>query len=374
MYTTEQLLDITSRFFIKGNVEDISPLGPGFINDTFIVNTSKGIRYILQRKNHMVFPDVPSMMHNIELITSHLKAKVEAEGGDPSREVLTLTRRTESSLTESEKELPHNELYYKDENGNFWAMCLYIEGSVTYEKADTPELAYKGGEGIGKFQSQLADFTTPLSETIKGFHNIRWRFQQWDESIERNAAGRVASLEEEISWISSRRDKMLRFWSLVEDGTIPMRVTHNDTKISNILFDSEGEVLCVIDLDTCMSSTSLNDFGDAIRSYTNTGAEDDRDLSKVSMSIDMFKAYTQGYLSQRRGTLTKAELDHLAFAGLYITFEQVLRFLMDYIDGDTYYKINSPDHNLIRTHAQYKLLQSMEEQFDLMKQIVDDYK
>ena len=249
-------------------------------------------------------------------------------------------------------------------------MCIFIEGSVTYEKADTPALCFKGGQGIGRFQAYLADFTTPLTETIKGFHNIRWRFQQWDEALKRDAAGRVASLADEISWIASRKKQMLDFWSLIEDGTIPTRVTHNDTKISNILFDRNGDVLCVIDLDTCMSSTSLNDFGDAIRSYTNTGAEDDRDLSKVGISLEMFKAYTQGYLSERKATLCNSELDYLAFSARYITFEQVLRFLMDYIDGDVYYKIKSPDQNLVRTHAQYKLLQSMEENYEEMVRIV----
>ena len=166
---------------------------------------------------------------------------------------------------------------------------------------------------------------------------------------------------------------MLAFWSLVEDGTIPTRVTHNDTKISNILFDSStDQVLCAIDLDTVMSSTSLNDFGDAIRSYTNTGAEDDKDLSRVSMNIEMFRAYAEGYLSERKDTLTQSEIDWLAFSGLYITFEQVLRFLMDYIDGDKYYRIHYPDHNLVRTRAQYKLLQSMESQYEQMQAIVRD--
>ena len=382
MYTEQELLDIVSRFDTAGKVGGIKALGPGFINDTFIVTTTpdgttaissevgKSPRYILQRKNHIVFPDVPGMMHNIDLVTAHIRAKVEAAGGDPLREVLTVTRRRPESITSEEAAMPYNDLYYKDPKGNWWAMCLFIEGSITYEKADTPALAYKGGEGIGKFQSQLADFTTPLTETIKGFHNIRWRFTQWDEAIRRDAAGRVRDLAEEISWIESRRKEMLEFWSLVEDGTIPTRVTHNDTKISNILFDKDGEVLCVIDLDTCMSSTSLNDFGDAIRSYTNTGAEDDQDLSKVSMSLELFEAYTKGYLSQRKGTMTKSELDYLAFSARYITFEQVLRFLMDYIDGDTYYKTKYPEHNLVRTRAQYKLLQSMEQQFDKMEQIV----
>lgn len=369
----DKLYGIVSLFETRGAVMEVRPLGPGFINDTFIVvcdDNGVKVRYILQRKNHNIFPDVPGMMNNIVMVSDHIKAKVEAAGGDPLREALTVVCRRKESITQEEAGMPYANLYHKDADGNYWAMCLFIEGSVTYEMADTPALAYKGGQGIGKFQTQLSDFTTPLSETIKGFHNIRWRFQQWEESLKKDAAGRVKDLTEEIGWIESRKEEMLAFWSLVEDGTIPTRVTHNDTKISNILFDEKGEVLCVIDLDTCMSSTSLNDFGDAIRSYTNTGAEDDRDLSKVSMSMEMFKAYAEGYLSYRKDTLTQAELDYLAFSARYITFEQVLRFLMDYIDGDTYYKTNAPDHNLVRTHAQYKLLQSMEEQYQQMVEVV----
>ena len=366
-------LTIASKFEIEGTVTEITPLGPGFINDTFIVKTEEGSKYILQRKNHIIFPDVPGMMNNILMVTEHIKSKVAAEGGDPMREVLTVVKRNSSTITEEEKALPYRDLYYKDEDGNFWAVCVFIEGSITYEKADTPALAFKGGQGIGKFQAQLADFTTPLSETIKGFHNIRWRFQQWDEAIATDAAGRVKDLAEEISWIESRKEEMLNFWSLVENGTIPTRVTHNDTKISNILFNAEGEVLCVIDLDTCMSSTSLNDFGDAIRSYTNTSAEDEKDLEKVSMSLEMFKAYAEGYLSERKGTLCDSELEWLAFSARYITYEQVLRFLMDYIDGDKYYKTFYPEHNLVRTHAQYKLLRSMEEQYDQMVSIIKKF-
>jgi len=375
MYNNTELLEIASKFDIAGEIEGIKALGPGFINDTFIVTSAqdkngKAPRYILQRKNHAIFPDVPGMMHNIDLVTAHIRAKVIAEGGDPERNVLTVIKRKADTISAEESKYPYNDLYYKDSRGNYWTVCLFIEGSVTYEKADTPALAYKGGEGIGKFQSQLADFTTPLSETIQGFHNIRWRFQQWDEAIRLDKAGRVKELSEEISWIEARRKEMLDFWTLVENGTIPTRVTHNDTKISNILFDKAGEVLCVIDLDTCMSSTSLNDFGDAIRSYTNTGAEDERDLSKVSISMEMFKAYAEGYLSQRKDTLCESELKYLAFSAKYITFEQVLRFLMDYIDGDTYYKTAYPGHNLVRTHAQYALLCSMEEKFGQMEEII----
>ena len=370
MSTGHNFSDIVSKFATEGTVTEIKPLGPGFINDTFIVTTEGGPRYILQRKNHHIFPDVPGMMQNILLVTEHLKKKITEAGGDPMREAMTVVKRSPDTMSDEERQGKAGDLFYMDTNGNYWTMTLFIEGSMSYEKADTPALAYKGGEGIGKFQAQLSDFTTPLNETIKGFHDIRWRFRQWDEAVRRDAAGRVSSLSEEIGWIESRRKEMLDFWTLVETGAIPTRVTHNDTKISNILFDKNGEVLCVIDLDTCMSSTSLNDFGDAIRSYANTGDEDDKDLSRVSMSMEMFKAYTQGYLSQRKGNLTESELEYLAFSARYITYEQVLRFLMDYIDGNTYYKTAYPDHNLVRTRAQYRLLQSMESQYGEMTRAV----
>jgi Ser/Thr protein kinase RdoA (MazF antagonist) len=180
----------------------------------------------------------------------------------------------------------------------------------------------------------------------------------------------VKTVQEEIGWVESRRQQMLDFWKMVEDGSLPMRVTHNDTKLSNILFDKNGDVLCAIDLDTCMSSTALNDVGDALRSYTNTGAEDDQDLSRVSMDIDRFRAYVAGYLSEMKDSLNDCEKEWLAFSAIYITFEQVLRFLMDYIDGSTYWKIQYPTHTLVRTQAQYKLLQSMEAQYPQMQAIV----
>ena len=355
MMNNEKLFAIASLFELEGVVAEIKPLGEGFINDTFVVKTEGDApNYILQRKNHLIFPDVPAMMDNILAVTEHIKRKVQ----DPMRETLTVIRAKDGKL-------------YAEVEGNFWAVCLFIEGTSSYDRADSPELAYQGGVGIGRFQALLSDFTEPLSETIKGFHNIRHRFTQWDATLAADPVGRVKELEEEISWIESRREQMLSFWSKVEDGTIPTHVTHNDTKISNILFDAaSGEVLCAIDLDTVMSSTSLNDFGDAIRSYTNTGAEDDKNLDNVEMDLEMFRAYTAGYLSQQRATMVESEFEYLAFSGLYITFEQVLRFLMDYIDGDKYYKTAYEGHNLVRTHAQYKLLQSMERQYEAMKAIV----
>ena len=354
--TQEKLLSIAHLFSLEGEIESIKPLGEGFINDTFVVKTvGEAPNYILQRKNHVVFPDVPAMMDNIKAVTEHIKAKV----ADPMRETLTVVPAKDGKL-------------YAEVEGNFWAVCLFINGTSSFDRADSPELAYQGGVGIGRFQSLLADFTTPLHETIKGFHNIRHRFNQWDTTIAADPVGRVKELTEEIGWIESRRAEMMGFWGLVEDGTIPTHVTHNDTKISNILFDKEsGKVLCAIDLDTVMSSTSLNDFGDAIRSYTNTGAEDDKNLENVSMSIEMFRAYAEGYLSEQK-TLSASELEWLAFSARYITYEQVLRFLMDYIDGDKYYKTAYAEHNLVRTHAQYRLLQSMEEQYTEMCSIIKE--
>lgn len=353
---SKTLYDIAREFALDAEVTNIATLGQGFINDTYVV-TTLGSRYILQRKNHNIFPDVAAMMDNIWRVTTHLKAKVKAAGGDPEREVLTVIPTKEGKL------------YHRD-GENFWAVSLYIEGSVTHDVADTPRLAYMGGRGIGRFQAMLSDFTEPLAEVIKGFHNIRWRFEQWDRALAEDRALRKASVAEEIVWIESRRERMLEFWALVEQQVLPMRVTHNDTKLSNILFDENDEVLCVIDLDTVMSSTSLNDFGDAIRSYTNTGAEDDEDLSRVSMNIVTFRHYAEGYLSERGASMTASEREWLAFSALYITYEQVLRFLMDYIDGDTYYKIAYPTHNLVRARAQHKLLESMEQQYDDMKAIV----
>ena len=350
------LRDIAQHFAFDAPVVQIEPLGEGFINDTYIATTERS-RYILQRKNHNIFPDVPAMMDNIARVTAHLKAKVREQGGDPEREVLTVVPTLDGK-------------FYHRDGENYWAASLFIEGSVTHDKADTPHLAFMGGRGIGRFQAMLADFNEPLAEVIKGFHNIRWRFEQWDRALAEDRAGRKASLSEEIAWIESRREQMLAFWAMVESGELPMRVTHNDTKLSNILFDKNDDVLCVIDLDTVMSSTSLNDFGDAIRSYANTGAEDDRDLSRVGMDIEVFRNYTRGYLSERGATMTALEREWLAFSALYITYEQVLRFLMDYIDGDTYYKTAYADHNLVRTRAQYKLLQSMEEQYEAMREIV----
>ncbi len=356
-----KLKEIAGKFRLEGTIKDVAPLGEGFINDTYIIEMQEGSpRYILQRKNKRIFSPVPAMMENIEKVCSHIKGKVTETGGDPMRQAMTIIRTHDGKL------------YHEDEENEYWAVSLFIEDTIAYESAPTPELAYAGGKGIGKFQSLVADLNEPLTDILPGFHNIRIRFEQWDATLSKDPVGRKASVAEEIGWIESRRKEMMDFWQLVENGTIPTRISHNDTKINNILFDKNGEVLCVIDLDTVLSSTVLNDFGDAIRFYTNTGKEDDTNLENVSMDIEIFRAFTRGYLEEAASFLTDKEIEYLPFSARYITYEQVLRFLMDYIDGDNYYKIKSADHNLVRTRAQYKLLTSIEQQYDEMKRTVKE--
>lgn len=357
-----KLISIAQNFQLESEVTAVENLGDGFINDTFIVKTGEGNpKYILQRKNKRIFSPIPAMMENIRKVCDHIKKKVELAGGDPMREAMTVIPARDGKL------------YFLDEEDEYWAVCLFIDDTIAYNAAETPELAYAGGRGIGKFQSLVADLKEPLTDILPGFHNIHYRFKQWDEVLKKDPVGRKTKVTEEINWIESRRDEMLKYWELVENGTIPTRISHNDTKINNILFDKQGEVLCVIDLDTVLSSTVLNDFGDAIRFYTNTGLEDDTILENVSMDMEIFKAFTRGYIEEAKSFLTPKELEYLAFSAKYITFEQVLRFLMDYIDGDNYYKTKSPEHNLVRTRAQYKLLQSIEDQLEEMNRIVKEY-
>jgi len=356
-----QLNGIALNFQIEGQVEKVAPLGEGFINDTFIIKTQgDSPNYILQRKNKNIFSPIPAMMDNIQKVCLHIKKKVEKAGGNPLREAMTIIPAKDGKL------------YFLDEEDEYWAACLFIEDTIAYDAAETPELAYSGGKGIGKFQSLVADLKEPLTNILPGFHDIRFRFKQWDEVLAKDPVGRKAEVAEEISWIEDRRDEMLKFWEMVEEGIIPTRISHNDTKINNILFDKKGDVLCVIDLDTVLSSTVLNDFGDAMRFYTNTGLEDDENLDNVSMDMNIFKAFAKGYLEETNSFLTDKEKEYLAFSARYITYEQVLRFLMDYIDGDNYYKVKSADHNLIRTRAQYKLLQSMEDQYVEMTNTINE--
>lgn len=349
----EKLMEIAARFRLAGEPLSVKPLGEGgFINDTYRVRTADGQPdYLLQRKNGSVFPDIPAIMDNTRRVTDHLKRKVREEGGDPDREVLTPVAVKEDA----------KRLWTRDDDGNYWTACVFIDGSVTLQSVDSAAVAEAGGRGIGRFHRMMADFQGELAPSIPGFHNLRLRFSQWDAAVKADRAGRVKDLTEEIEWIESRRGEIMAFQEMIERGEFPLRATHNDTKISNFLFNEDLTPLCVIDLDTLMTAPVFNDFGDAIRSYTNTGAEDDRHLSRVGFSREYYDAYTRGFLAECGDVLTEAERRWLPFAGRFITFEQVLRFLMDYIDGDRYYKIAYPEHNLVRTRAQYRLLSSMEQ-------------
>lgn len=352
---TEKLIGIGSMFALDGEISQVKSLGEGFINDTFILEISgSSQRYILQKKNSAIFKNIPGMINNILSVTEHLKSKIIENGGDPLRETLTLIPLKNDPDT-----------YYVKVDEEYWCVTLFIEESVTYQSADTLELAWQGGKGIARFQSMLSDFNKPIVDTLPGFHNIRFRFEQWDACLAKDRCDRASKVPELIDQIESRRAQMLDFYKLIETGIIPKRITHNDTKISNILFDSDRNVLCVIDLDTVLSAPCLYDFGDSIRSYANTGAEDDPILENVSMSRQIYDSYLEGYLSEADKFLTDIEKKYLPFSAKYITYEQFLRFLMDYIDGDTYYKIKYEDHNLVRARAQLKLLESIEKELSV---------
>lgn len=343
---------VVTHFNIPERISEVRPLGEGFINDTFIIVTS-GKRYILQRKNKAIFPNIPGMMDNIDKVTRHIRQKGHV--------TLQLTPARDGKW------------YFLDDENEYWACCEFIENSVCYQTASSPELIYAGGVGIGQFQALLADFEGTLEETLPGFHNIRYRFWQFDDALAKDAAGRNKSVRPEIDEVLARKEQMMDFFQLIENGTIPKRISHNDTKISNFLFKENGEILCAIDLDTVMQSSVLYDFGDAIRSYANVCAEDEKDTSQVRMDLARFDAYTKGYLKEAACFLNATERKKLAFAAIYITFEQFLRFLMDYMNGDTYYKIRYPEHNLVRAQSQLALLRSMESQYDAMVKVQQQY-
>ena len=351
-----------SNFQIASNIESITPLGEGNIHETFIVRTSDvdSPDYLLQHKNKNVFRDVPSMMENIYKVSSHLKIKVEKRGLDPLRYNLTLIPAKDNSL------------FFVDEEGEYWAMCLYINDSVTYRIPLNSSQAFSGGRGTGDFHNMLSDFGQPLTDILPGFHNLRYRYEQWDSVIADIPSSAKSRYSAEIDWIESRREEMLKFRSLFESGKIPLRVAHNDAKLLNILFDKKDNVLCLIDLDTVLYGSVLYDFGDAIRSYTNTGEEDDVNPGKVSMRMEYFEAFTRGYIQEASAFLNSTEIDSLAFSARYITFEQLLRFLMDYLDGNKYYRIAHPEHNMQRSRAQYALLLDMEKHYGKMVDTVYD--
>jgi len=357
-----KLREIFELFVTDGTFSRGEPFGNGHIHDTFRAETAEADKddYILQRLNNKIFKKIPELQNNIERVTGHLNRKLrDIPGSDLKRECLALIPSKEGKS------------WIVDMDGNYWRMYIFITNHRSYDIVDKPEKAYEGGKAIGRFQAMLADLPgNPLFETIPFFHDIEKRLETFKQSIGKNPVNRVERATDEINFILQRVDEMKIILKLGREGKIPLRITHNDTKFNNILLDENDKALCVIDLDTVMPGYVHYDFGDAIRTAANTAAEDEKVLSKVSMDIRLFEAYSEGYLSETRETLNPVEKEYLAFAPKLITYTIAVRFLTDYIDGDIYFKIHHEHHNLQRARAQIKLVQSMEEQYGAMKKII----
>ena len=353
------------RFAIPGELKKAAPFGNGHINDTvLLVFEADGCekKYVLQKINKYVFKHPDELMANMRGVTDFLKKKIVLEGGDPERETLTIIP-AKDGLD-----------YVIDEDGEYWRVTAFLENTVSYEVSGSTEDFYLTGEAFGHFQSQLSDYPAgTLFETIPDFHNTRARYLNFQKVVEEDKAGRVNECREEIEFILSRKD--LAFFSMesYERGDLPLRVTHNDTKINNLLFDTvEHKPVCVIDLDTVMPGFAMNDFGDALRIGASTAAEDEPDVSKVKCDLALYGAFARGFLRGCEGKLTEKEIDTLPIGARGIAYEQALRFLADYLEGDVYYKIAYPEHNLVRTHTQMKMVQEMEENADKIREIIAD--
>jgi len=352
--------NIVKKFTISTEIGEIRPLKIGHINDSFIIGSKNQGEptYFLQKINHSIFKDVEGLQRNIQLVTDHLRKKLSECGEkDLDKKVLRLIP------TKTGK------LFYKDEDGSYWRIYVNIENTHSYNTI-SPELAYKAGEAFGDFQCMLSDIdTTQLIETIPDFHNIEFRLQQFRDAIKANQAGRLAKTQWLVDEIEKRADEMCTPQRLFRDGKLLKRINHCDTKVNNMLFDEKDEVTAIVDLDTVMPGFVLSDFGDFMRTAANTGAEDDSNLDNIGINLEIFKAYTEGYL-MKATFLSDVELEYLAFGAKLLSYMQTVRFFTDYLNGDTYYKIEFPEHNWQRTKAQFKLLQSQEENFDKMQEIV----
>lgn len=363
-FTSEFLTEILAQFPLTGTVQQIEKFGNGHINSTFqvtCVDGEKHRRYILQKINVNVFRDPDGLMDNIFRVTEFLRKKAAARGGDPSRETLTFLRTVDGQP------------YYHN-NGGYWRVYRMVEGAHSHESA-TPELFYQAARSFGRFQQLLADFPAEtLSETIPFFHHTAHRFQDLEEAIAKNAAGRLDSVRPEVEFLMARKDDCSVVLNAMAEGKIPVRVTHNDTKLNNILIDDQtGEGICIIDLDTIMPGSSLYDFGDSIRFGASSAAEDEKDLDKVFCRLDLFEAYVRGFVSEMGDALTDGEKEFMAFSAKLITMEIGIRFLTDYLNGDVYFATHYPDQNLDRARTQLKLVADMETKMDEMNEIVKRY-
>lgn len=353
---------VASHFDIWGDYLWSERYGSGHINDTYLTIFNQAgyqVKYILQRINTNVFKDPEALMENISRVLAHSKSKLKGQK-DASRRALTLVNTC--------KGCP----FHVDEEGKYWRAYLFIERARTYDVLESPAFAYQAAKAFGAFQQLLSDLPgARLHETIPDFHNTPARLAAFDKALAADALGRAANAKAEIEFVQNNRAMGGVLLDLVAAGKIPERITHNDTKINNVMLDDEtGEGICVIDLDTIMPGISLYDFGDLVRTSTSPAAEDEKDLSLVSARMEMFEALARGFLEGAGGCLTKAEIDHMPFSGELITFEIGVRFLTDYLEGDKYFKTAREGHNLDRCRTQFKLVQSLKQQEDKMNEIM----
>lgn len=346
----ENLNDIVSRFEITEKAAEVKPMGEGLINDTYKVFVSgcDKPRYVLQRINDAIFQDVNILMDNIDKVTNHLRKK--------NKNTLRFLRKTDGNL-------------YHFDGEKYWRLMEYIPDSITYQ-AVTSEYSYIAGKSFGEFESLLSDFNEPVGEIIPDFHNIEFRLMQLRDAVAEDRAGRVDEVRYYIDEIFKREEKMTLGERLYRDGKLPKRICHCDTKVNNMLFDKDGNVLCIIDLDTVMPSFVFSDYGDFLRTAANTGAEDDPNLDNIDFNMEIFEAFTKGYLEGTKDFLLPIEKENLPYAAMLFPYMQTIRFLADYINGDTYYKIRYPEHNLVRTKAQWHLFEMAESKESVMKSLV----
>ena len=348
-----ELKDMVAKFAISGTVSEIKPLGEGLINDTYKVLTAEENQpdYVLQRVNHMVFPDVDMVMRNIAAVTSHIRKKLKEKGEDDiDRKVLTFIPLKDDS----------NKLYALVD-GKYWRIMVFIPNAIT-KQAVNAESSRAAGKAFGNFQAMLADIPVQLGETIKDFHNMEFRLQQLREVVKADPVGRVSEpqVQEVLRQIDARADEMCKAERMGREGILPKRVCHCDTKVNNMMFDKNDNVLCVIDLDTVMPNFIFSDYGDFLRTGANVVAEDCPDMDKVQFNIEIFKAFTEGYLSSASSFLTRVEIENLPYAVKLFPYMQCVRFLWDYLSGDKYWKCQYPEHNFVRSNNQLHLLLSIE--------------
>lgn len=343
----ENLLEIVAKFDISGKVTDVKPMGEGLINDTYkvFVDGSDKPRYVLQRINNAIFQDVDMLMDNINKVTDHIRKK--------GRNTLQFLK------TDVGKS-------YNFDSERYWRVMEFVPDSITYQTVN-PHYSYLAGKSFGEFESLLADINEPLGEIIPDFHNIEFRLKQLRDAVAEDRVGRVSEVQYYLDEIFKREEKMTVGERLFREGKLPKRICHCDTKVNNMLFDKDGNVLCIIDLDTVMPSFIFSDFGDFLRTAANTGAEDDPNLDNIDFNMEIFKAFTKGYIEGTKDFLLPIEKENLPYAALLFPYMQTVRFLADYINGDTYYKIRYPEHNLVRTKAQWRLFEKAEEKEPEMK-------